>query len=393
MKDDMDKRLEMALTPMNVPDEKLNNQILWRIKEKEDMGDKRKHYRRVPAAVLVATCILAMGSITAVAAYRYLSPAEVAAEVEDDLLEKAFLSEDAISVNETQECGDYRITLLGSVAGTKISEYLAEDISGIVKDDKIYTVVAIERADGMPMPATSSDEYGEEPFYVSHYIRGLDPNTYSIMSMGGGYQELVKDGIQYRLLEMENIEMFADRGIYVGVNSGLFYDRNAFVYEESTGEMSRNENYQGANALFVLPMDESKADMEAAEAYLEALHNSWNALDEPLERDIADLRIEEFMERLTPENIDEYATPVESTRQVCVPDENGIFEYSWEFESGAGGSCTQEISAAFPDGKIGMSDKFGYSCSETGLEELRIETLTLNTDGTVTFVIYMPIVE
>ena len=46
-----------------------------------------------------------------------------------------------------------------------------------------------------------------------------DPNKYSIMTMGGSYSEFVRGGIQYRILETDNIEMFADRGIYVGVTS------------------------------------------------------------------------------------------------------------------------------------------------------------------------------
>ena len=92
-------------------------------------------------AACVAACVVAMGSITAVAAYRYLSPKEVAAELEDKKLEQAFLSEDAVFVNETQESGGYRITLLGSVAGKNISDYLSKDESNKVNEDKIYTVV------------------------------------------------------------------------------------------------------------------------------------------------------------------------------------------------------------------------------------------------------------
>lgn len=44
----------------------------------------------------------------------------------------------------------------------------------------------------------------------------------------------------------------------------------------------------------------------------------------------------------------------------------------------------------FPDGITGMSVKFGWSSSEDGLKSLWIENYTLNEDGTVTFVIYVP---
>ncbi|MDE7478814.1 MAG: hypothetical protein K2M91_12865, partial [Lachnospiraceae bacterium] len=197
MKKDMDSLLEMALTPMDVPEKELNNQILRKVKEIEDMENEQVYYRkRIPVAALVTVCILILCSSTALAVYKYLTPAEVATETNDDALQKAFLSEDAILVNETQESGGFRITLLGSVAGKNISNFLSTNGKGEVEDNRIYTIVAIEHADGTPMPDTSSDEYGKDTFYASHYIRGLNPIQYSLMSMGGGYTEFVKDGIQ-----------------------------------------------------------------------------------------------------------------------------------------------------------------------------------------------------
>lgn len=392
MKNNMDKLLKKALAPMNAPDEKLNVQVLEEIKERTEMSGKRTHYRkRYPAAILLAAAILIMGSITAVAAYRYLSPVQVAEETGDDVLENAFSGEEAVFVNETQESGNYRITLLGSVAGRDISRYLSEDGNGIPQDDRIYTVVAIERADGTPMPDTSSDEYGKEAFYVSHYIGGLDPKIYSIMSMGGGYREFVKDGIQYRLMEMDNIEIFADKGIYVGVSSGTFYDAGAYLYDESTGKISRNEDYAGVNALFELPVDQSKADPAAAAAYLEEFNQEANASAEPWEMDETDLSVEAFVEKLTAENINEYAVPIESTRQICKPDQEGYINYAYELENRAGGSGMCSIDDTFPEKKAGACEIIGYSYSEGGLKDLLIEVLILNEDGTVTYVIYQPI--
>ena len=147
--------------------------------------------------------MLILCSGTALAVYKYLTPAQVAEETEDGALQEAFLGNDAIQVNETQESGGFRITLLGSVAGKNISNFIPmDDNTGkIENDDRIYTIVAIERMDGAQMPDMSADNYGDTPFYVSHYVHGLDPNQYSIMSMGGNYTEFVKDGIMYRLLE------------------------------------------------------------------------------------------------------------------------------------------------------------------------------------------------
>ncbi len=394
MRKDIDKLLQTALTPIDEPGEKLNDRILRTVKERGKMTKKKRSYqRRISAAAIAAACILALCSGTVLAVYKYLSPTEVAAEVENDALHKAFLSEDAILVNESQESGGYRVTLLGSVAGRNISDFMMQNDRGEVQDNKIYTVVAIEHVDGTPMPDTSSDEYGKQPFYASHYIRGLDPGRYSLMSMGGGYTEFVKDGIQYRLLEMDNIEMFADKGIYVGVSSGSFYEADAYKYDENSGEMSRNAGYAGVNALFTLPVDTAKANPVVAEAYLKELEDSWNAPGEDIEKDDTDLAVDEFMEMLTPENIDEYAEPIESTRQICTIDEYGNAIYSYELKDDEGttaGSGGASVESLFPDGRAGMCRKFDYGYSDLGLADLLIDVYILNEDGSITFVLYRP---
>lgn len=381
----MDELLKSALTPTDMPHEKLNNQVLWKVKERESMSNRK----RIPAAI-IATGVLLLSSATAVASYHYLSPAQVAEELDDNALSKAFLGDGAVLVNETQEIGDYRVTLLGSAAGKNISDYLFIE-NGMPRGDRIYTVVAIEHTDGTPMPDNDSDEYGSEPFYVSHYIHGLDPKQYSLMTMGGGYSEVVNDGIQYRILEMDNIEMFADRDIYVGVTAGMFYNSDAYIYDETSGDISRNPDYTGLNALFELPIDKSKADPEAAERYLKILQYSWDTPSEPIEKNETDLSVDEFMQKITPENLDEYAAPVESTRMVCPVDDEGVISYEYEFENGASGSGADYFDSLFPDNVAGTRTIRGYSYSDGGLEKLNINVFILNEDGTVTFVIYQPI--
>ena len=143
MKNNLDELLKKALVPMDVPDRQLNQQVLLAVKERKSM----KNQRKVPAVAAAVICVVLLGSITVAAAHRYLSPSEVAVEIEDNTLKNAFLSENAVLVNETQESGGYYITLLGSVAGKNISDYLSTDGQGIPKDNKIYTVVAIEHAE------------------------------------------------------------------------------------------------------------------------------------------------------------------------------------------------------------------------------------------------------
>lgn len=389
MDKNIDELLKAALTPDAAPQASLNIQVLMKAKERTNMVN-RKRFR---AAAVTAAATLLLGSLTAFAAYKYLNPSQVASELEDTALQSAFTGEDAVFVNENQEMNGYRITLLGSVAGTDISDFVAYD-NGIALDDRIYTVVAIEHTDGTPMPDTSSDEYGNEPFYVSCYVKGLDPKVYSIASMHGNYSAFVKDGIEYRLMEMDNIEMFADKGIYVGANSGSFYDVNAYIYNENTGEMTRNADYDGVNALFTLPIDPAKADPAAAAAYLEEFEKEMNGSDEenvPKE-DLAKTEEDIFMEKLTPENLDEYAAPVEDTKMVCTPDADGMISYNWKLEDGAGSEGAKiRVDWIFPDLKpatvIG-----GYSSSGS-LDTLNIEVFKLKEDGTVEFAVYKPIIQ
>ncbi len=269
MKHDMDQLLQHALSPEKEPDYWLNQKILQKA---EETGTMVKKNRKKLMAVLVAAGTLMIGSLTTFAAWKYLTP-DQAAEIlfEDEALSKAFQSEDAIGINETQEHGDYRITLLGVVSGKNLSEHTYWDEEGRIQEDRTYIVTAIENADGTPRPDVSDEDYGMEEFFISPIISGLSPWQYSIMTMGGGYSEDVMDGIQYRLIECDNVDMFADRNLYLCVQSGTFYDNQAYVMDEATGAFSRNESYEGVNALFDLPLDASKADPVAAQAYMEQM--------------------------------------------------------------------------------------------------------------------------
>lgn len=363
-------------------------------KQRKDKTGKagKKHSRagrRLPAAAAVVAAVFLAASGSCYAAWKYLSLRQVADELEDGKLAEAFESEAAVNANEVQELGGYRITFMGAVAGKDISRFAGTDEDGGVEDDKLYTVVTIEHMDGTPMPEVSAEEYGQEAFYVSPYIQGLNPAKYSIMSMGGGYSEFVKDGIQYRLTEVDNLEAFADRKLYLGVSSGTFYDPEAYSFDEATGEIGRKDGYRGVNALFSLPLGASKADPDAAKAYLEQLEASWEADDGEIEMDETDLAVETWMEKVTPENIEEYAEVIESTVKTYTPDAGGEFRYSWESGSGSGGSGTAGLEWLFPDRKPGRVIA-GYSYSEEGLAGLEIETFTLNEDGTVTLAVYVP---
>lgn len=388
MKHGMDELLKRALTPDDRPDPWLNQNILHRAEEMTFM--KKKKRRNMVAAASVITLGLLLGSTSAYAAWRLLTPKEVAEHHNDTKLAEAFSGEDAVFVNESQEYQGYRITFLGAVAGKDLSDYLAADEQSRLQNDRFYSVVSIEHTDGTPMPDTSDPAYGQEVFLVSPYIRGLDPVWNNIFTMNGGYSAFVENGVEYRLVELDNVEIFADRGLYLGVSSGTFYDNNAYRFDESTGEITRNEAYGGVNALFTLPLDPAKGDPAAAAAYLEEMNRQ---MEEPGEIMFEEehAKIDAWVNALDLAEIETYCERIEEATMICTPDADGVAEYSYDLGDEGGGSGCCFVNESFPEGTApGTRCLGGYGWSEDGMEDLTIQVFELNADGTVTFSVYRP---
>lgn len=389
----IDELLTKALSPDENMSEELKAGIIHRISEGKGQKmnqvmkfrEKRRHF---PAVAAIAAAVLMLSSATAFAAWNYLSAKDVAEKSGDGRLASTFVDENLWKSGEVQSYGGYDISLIGLVSGKEISDYLVTS-NGEVIDDGTYAVTAIKRSDGTPMPDTSSDDYGKETFLISPYIEGYDPAFYNIFTFGGGGSSaFVENGIEYRIMHTRNVEAFADHTIYLGVTDGTFYNGEAFDYDVRTGKITRNESYTGVNALFTLPIDPAKADAKKAAELIRQVENS--SAEEESEEDGMPDDVKEFMSKVTSQNIANYAEPVESTRQTVIPNEKGEYSYSYELLDGAAGGGTVLIEFMFPDGKTGMSENIMYSSSEEGLQDLRIETHTLNEDGTVTFVVYVP---
>ncbi|USG66557.1 hypothetical protein NDK47_04455 [Brevibacillus ruminantium] len=267
-----DRLLKKALSSTIEPDAELNQKILNQLKENDTM--KPVYKKRISVALIASTVALTM-SITAVAAWQYLSPKQVVEQLGDQKLAKAFEQKNAVKINESVVSGPYVFTLLGIVSGENISNF-ADDVNDLYPN-KTYAVVSISKKDGSKMPDTQDEAYGQEPFFVTPLIKGQKPWQVNIATLNGGYREFTKDGVMYRLIECDGVEMFADRGLYLGINTGTFFDVNAFHYNEETGEIGRNANYEGANALFNLPLDAQKADHEKADKYLKELFQKFEA--------------------------------------------------------------------------------------------------------------------
>lgn len=359
--------------------EKKENMINYE-KNKNFKKSSVKSWKHATAAA-AAIAVTMVSSITAYAAWRYFSAKDVAAEIADNRLAQEFEQNNWMDECETQTYGNYDITLLGIVSGDEISSHLSKTDSGEIDGDKTYMAVAIAHSDGTPMPDSSKTD--EEQFYVSPYIEGLDPARYNASVLGGNNTLFVSDGIQYRLLETDNIECFADRKIYMGVSEGEAYDDKAYVYDSVSGDISRNESYEGVNALFTLSIDSNLADQKRAAEVIAAMDN-YEAGGEYTE---ILSEADRWVNSITPENIDEKATPLESSRQVLSLSE--FAEYVMG-EAADGADVAAEAAVLdeyFPDG-VGMSEVMTKSAASK--EDAYVETYTLNSDDTVTILRYVP---
>lgn len=340
-----DRLLKQSLTNEVEPDDKLNQTIVNQLTDRSRM----KHpYKKRFSAALVAVVLLLVLSVSAYAASQLFSAKQVAERLGDSLLADAFASEDAIELNQSKAAGDYLFTLHGIVSGAGLSQFphSAEEIY----PERTYAVVSIARLDGEPMPRTADPEYGQESFFVSPLIKGLKPWQVNIMTMDGGHSEIVIDGIMYRMIECNQVEMFADRGIYMAFSSGSsFFRKEAFEYDERTGEITVKEDYSGAAALFDVPLDTAKANHEKAEAYLEQLLTPTAESTSDKEEDWV-LWMQALRAKIqSGESIGE--TIADSIKEVSY-DDSGKITYTYE-----GRTITESPEQLFAEGESGFTDR------------------------------------
>lgn len=380
MNNDIDDLLKQALTPTEEPDFWVNQKIINSMNQKGNQTMKK--FKKIPV-LLGLTCALCVGATTAYAAYHYLSPATVAKKMDNNKLSEAFKGKQSIEINQTQHFKDYDITLLGITSGKNLSQYFKDDK---LVSERTYSVVAIKTTDNKTL---SKDEWYEKNFLVSPYIQGFEPWKVNAFTLDGGYEQFVEDNTLYRITECDNIEKFADHTIYLGISDTTFFEKDAFTYDEKTGNIARNEKYDGVNALFTLPIDKSKANAKEVKQFMKELEKTDSKTEED-STDSTDASIKEWVAKITPENIDQYADVIKDSVQTVTP-KDGEARYSYE-DKKAGRKTMGSVYTKydFKDNKIGMSEHFNYSYDETGLSSLWLETYSLNKDGTVTVAIYTP---
>ena len=408
MSNNFDILIKDVLSGRKTPQPDLNRQIIVMAKEKSQMMNHNRIRKSFVAAACV--CLLAAGSITAYAAYHYLSPAQVAERVSTNgALAEAFEGEEAILINETQQSNGYDITLLGLVSGKNLELCVPEEISSNLRDIRTYAAVAIAKSDGTEM------EY--DNLCISPLINGVDWFVANNATLDVGLTWFKQDGVVYELINCDNLQIFADRGVQLGVVDDFGNEGSAFYMDTQTGVYNKNADYEGTNALFTLPLDKSKADAEEAEAYINALIH-----DEENEREISEEersaregaeneaermalalennmdQIQAFLDTITMENIDEYFVRDEETVLTAKPDENGWIDFGSRYNKkedymmkGGKGYLEYWIEDA-EDFRItnfgisGMGDEGDNGLVE--MSDVQISVIVRNDDGSFTTAVY-----
>ena len=281
MTERLDAMLMSALAPTQMPTEKCRREIHRYVVENgrtvETVSFRRG--RKMAAACMLAAATVLL-SVTGYAAWKYLSPATVAENLGDRKLSEQFEKSEGMIVGDVKQIyGGYAVTLLGVITGENLSDY-PYFTDGVEVTGRCFAVVAIERTDGTPMPKTSDEGYGDISFFVSAYAKGYDPAKVNIATLDGCYSDFVEDGILYRLVECDDVSNLADCVTYVGVTDRDFYDPDAYGYDPETGEMIRNTNYKGMNALFEIEVQKQRDDQKTKEV-LESLKQKGIVINAP----------------------------------------------------------------------------------------------------------------
>lgn len=218
---------------------------------------------RVKKTALLIAAAVALLAVSVSAAVVWLTPAQVADRVEEPLLAEAFQSEDAIVLDESVTAGDYQITLAGMVSGEDLS--VPTEYNGEIINDRTYAVFRVARADGEPL--TDYPNLSYSPLVDGYHVRCVNAWT-----LGTTTQQFIEDGVIYCLFDCRNLEMFADHPVRFAIYEGGIPNTDLFSMAED-GTIFLRESVVGA--LFTLPLDESKADPAAAQAFVESTGLVW----------------------------------------------------------------------------------------------------------------------
>ena len=319
----------------------------------EDIMSEKRSYRQRNKVVAAVVCtVILLGSGSVYAANHYLNPSQIVDEISaDSALSKAFADKDAITINETQTSNGYDITLLGLVSGEKLGLYVPDETKKEVSDKYSYAALAISKSDGSKM--------SNRNFCVSPLINGEAFTDVNAATLNVGLSWFEKDGVVYELIECDNLEIFADRGVYLSLVDNFGDEVAAFRMDEATGRYHKVEDYAGTSALFTLPLDKDKADTVAADKFLASLNREedsetdgeraavgvavGDASDEAI--NYINEKAQALVDSITEDNLEEYFVLDESRPTFTArPNEKGwidfgtayVEEYDWTVNGGSG---------------------------------------------------------
>ena len=203
--------------------------------------------------LVAAVLIIAILSFTAFAISKLLSAGEVAEHFGESQVADSF-NEQNSEVKSVTDKG-YTVSFLGIIKGEKFE-------SEEIKSDCSYYVVSVAASDGSTLSLVEGNPLG-----MSVIIEGYPAwkiNTWSLNTSANGMES---NGILYYLYDCENLEIFADKNVYLAVYEG-FTPGIDIITMNSDGTFKFAEGYNGFKAMFKIPLDPLKANPEAANEIL-----------------------------------------------------------------------------------------------------------------------------
>ncbi len=168
-------------------------------------------------------------------------------------------------------------------------------------EDHTYISLSYQHKDGSPCATDEAEPYLD--LGAELLVSGLPPYVLNTSTMGiNGDSVVLEDGALYHTIRFPNMEAFADHTIYLAVYDRVFSadeypvksqadpsDNKIYVQVDEAVKMNEDgsmeflEGYPNAHAMFVLPFDQSKADPEKAQEYLDSLeaYQHWKAQTGP----------------------------------------------------------------------------------------------------------------
>lgn len=286
------------------------------------------------AAAAAALCCLCAGGVAA--AGHFLAPTQVAQQMEQRDLSALFAGPDAVQVEETQQAGDYTVTLLGLTSGANVTEYWSSDWEETdAPRGRSYAVLAVSRRDGTPMADLDAEtpDVTVSNSLVSPVLGAPDCPLmdYNVYTMNGARRDLVEEGVHYILVETDLLEPFADKNpqLAVVLNStdGISDLLNGYTQDPETGTIAPKAGMESRCLLFDLPIDESKADPEQAAA----LRDQWLGTGVAAEENADGQDLLDDFATITPEQVRAQGT-LQGTETVSITD--GVYGMGWYYGDG-----------------------------------------------------------